>query len=379
MKARRIDYRRVPELAAAGLPYDAIAKEIGCSYSVLTVYCRKHGIAVVSKVSTRSPSAAMLPNDANRARVDAKKEMRRQQRANEQAAREQKKQSRIERAEKMAAMFRQGLTLQKIADHFEITRERVRAVLKTIGVDKKDGGQAQVTKAKKEKARIDADAKWIKRYGFPYAVMREFQAQRLTHAWHAQRRSARLRGIEWNLDFKTWITIWQTSGKLHLRGRGNGKYVMSRVLDAGAYELGNVHIQLATENSRDAVKLWRGKPKANRGVFLLFPGREKAWLAVVSGVRLGYFSSEKDAVAAQVAYCEANGITLVETKGAAGSGRGWTYRPGGGKLPYQVVLAGKYIGVYATESEAVSAYKAAAHDLRMANAFLPAPAQQEAS
>lgn len=83
------------------------------------------------------------------------------------------------------------------------------------------------------KARIDADAKWIKRYGFPYAVMREFQAQRLTHAWHAQRRTARLRGIEWKLDFKTWITIWQTSGKLHLRGRGNGKYVMSRVLDAG--------------------------------------------------------------------------------------------------------------------------------------------------
>lgn len=98
MKARRIDYSRVPELAAAGFPYDAIAKEIGCSYSVLTVYCRKHGIAVVSKVSTRSPSAAMLANDANRSRVDAKKEMMRQQRANEQAAREQKKQSRIERA-----------------------------------------------------------------------------------------------------------------------------------------------------------------------------------------------------------------------------------------------------------------------------------------
>ena len=64
MKARRIDYSRVPELAAAGFPYDAIAKEIGCSYSVLTVYCRKHGIAVVSKVSTRSPSAAMLAKNA---------------------------------------------------------------------------------------------------------------------------------------------------------------------------------------------------------------------------------------------------------------------------------------------------------------------------
>lgn len=120
--------------------------------------------------------------------------------------------------------------------------------------------------------------------------------------------SNKRRGIPWRLDFKTWITIWQTSGKLHLRGKGKGRYVMSRVLDDGAYEHGNVHIQLATENGREAVKKWKGKTKANRGVYLIFPGREKAWLACVNRVRLGYFSSEQEAVQAQITYCKTNGV-----------------------------------------------------------------------
>jgi hypothetical protein len=74
----------------------------------------------------------------------------------------------------------------------------------------------------------------------------------LRDAWYHQRYQAQnTRNIEFKLTFEEWLDVWNQSGKLHLRGRGLGKYCMARNNDIGSYELGNVYIQLNEQNAKD--------------------------------------------------------------------------------------------------------------------------------
>lgn len=66
----------------------------------------------------------------------------------------------------------------------------------------------------------------------------------------AQRQNACRRGIEWNLTFDEWWKIWEESGKWDLRGRGIGKFCMSRILDNGPYSKENVRILSFQKNSK---------------------------------------------------------------------------------------------------------------------------------
>ena len=58
--------------------------------------------------------------------------------------------------------------------------------------------------------------------------------------------------IRFKLSFEEWCEIWESSGKWKLRGTGTGKYCMSRYNDLGHYEIGNVSIILAVQNTVDA-------------------------------------------------------------------------------------------------------------------------------
>jgi hypothetical protein len=69
-----------------------------------------------------------------------------------------------------------------------------------------------------------------------------------------QKAMAKIRNIEWDITFQEWYSVWEQSGKYAERGKGKGKYVMSRVNDIGAYKLGNVFIQLNTDNVSQASK-----------------------------------------------------------------------------------------------------------------------------
>lgn len=260
--------------------------------------------------------------------------------------------SRIARAEKMAGMYRQGITLAKIGDQFGMTRERVRQILSKNGVQPGDGGGSLVAKARRAAGKQARETRYLVKYGLPLEVVQQLQKDRVTHAFGSQRQSAKNRGVVWNLTFAQWFAVWQSSGKLHLRGRGKGKYVMSRVSDAGCYELGNVHIQLATENSKEAVSKWKGKTKANRGVFCLYPGREMAWHARVGKTSLGFYKTEAEAVAARAAFLEDHPEIRDQTKG-----RGYAVIRGkdGRQNRYQVMVGKKYVGSYLTPEAALAA------------------------
>lgn len=134
-----------------------------------------------------------------------------------------------------------------------------------------------------------------------------------------QRWRALGRGIEWQLTFDQWMQIWNESGHFHQRGKKAGQYVMARAGDVGPYSVGNVRICLFTENVAEARSL---QPQS--------------------------FS-------------------------VVGSGRGWTFTKSA-KRPFQVVVAKRYIGSFATQAEAESAYAVAVEQVRVshaANCFTP--------
>jgi hypothetical protein len=72
--------------------------------------------------------------------------------------------------------------------------------------------------------------------------------------YHMHKCVAKQRNVPFELTYDEWITIWLKSGKYELRGYGKGKYCMSRFNDTGPYSVGNVFIQLHTQNQIDGVK-----------------------------------------------------------------------------------------------------------------------------
>jgi transposase len=211
------------------------------------------------------------------------------------------------RAEKMASMYRQGLTLEKIGQHFRLTRERVRQIIRALGVLPNDKIKTAKGDPAVRKARMDAAS--MLRWGVPYDEKKRYRADGTILAYTNQRNAAKSRSIEWGLPFVDWLAIWEASGKMALRGRGKGRYVMSRIKDDGGYVLGNVHIQLSTENNSEGIKKCRHNKAKTPGVWKLYPGLAKPWLAKgLRGKVLGLFATEEEAAAVRMAHLEENGL-----------------------------------------------------------------------
>lgn len=168
-----------------------------------------------------------------------------------------------QRAAKMAAMYRAGMTLQQIGDKFGITRERVRQLMsKHEGMDYNGGGQHIKAVAKRQQSKAIKDARYLSKYGCTFAQYQEVRniGRQMVRdgfgkyrtplsAFRSQRNNAKFRGIEWSLSFWQWWTLWQESGKWSERGLRRDGYVMSRFMDKGDYSLGNVYIGTLAENS----------------------------------------------------------------------------------------------------------------------------------
>lgn len=209
------------------------------------------------------------------------------------------------RASRMIEMHRAGLTLQQIGDRYGVTRERARQIIKRHG-NGAMGGRRKVTIANKIRCEAERERLHIERFGCTRAERKAIKA--VPNAWRAyqeQRHSAFNRGIEWALTLEQWWDIWEQSGHWPERGRGRDRYCMARVADTGGYVLGNVYITTMRENGQE-YQLRRDKSKrsANTGVYKLFPGLAKPYVARYGRKRLGHFSTEGDAVAARRAYVQ---------------------------------------------------------------------------
>lgn len=149
-----------------------------------------------------------------------------------------------QRREDMAAAFIAGSTMQEIADHYGITRQRVQVLLAREGIKRESGGKFLGL---------------CLNYGFASAS--EFNAaKRLYPAcmlrFKEHKRNADVRGIEFRFTLKQWLDEW--GSKWSERGRGDG-LVMCRFNDIGPYEPGNVYIATAAQNASDyQQRKWHG-------------------------------------------------------------------------------------------------------------------------
>lgn len=217
----------IRESAAAGLTVHEAAARIGVSVASLGHYGRKHGIK--------------FRHGRTKSTIDP-------------------------RAADMHSAYVAGKTLKEVAAGYGITRERVRQIItKYFGVCS-DNGSAAV-KAKKARAeRLERlEASCMKKNGCTRAQLASVLLiqrrmvrdgagvfQTPLYAFRTQRQNARTRGIEWQMTFWQWWTIWQKSGKWSRRGRSSGDFVMCRNGDAGPYSVENVHIAPAFSNVHES-------------------------------------------------------------------------------------------------------------------------------
>jgi DNA-binding CsgD family transcriptional regulator len=160
----------------------------------------------------------------------------------------------------MADLYRSGMTLDAIGVRFGLTRERVRQILAKLGVP---AGAARTirkiesakTKERQRRAIWDQHCQAV--YGCSFGLAHELNdgkvfssASSAARRYVDQRRNSIRRGINWEITFPEWMSVWRESGKWEERGRG--KYVMARIGDSGGYKIGNIQIITASQNSRDS-------------------------------------------------------------------------------------------------------------------------------
>lgn len=194
-----------------------------------------------------------------------------------------------ERAVKIERLFKDGWTMEKIGSEFSITRERVRQVLASRGIDYRDGGQ-YLSKLRKIRDELDRrNQACFSKYGCDLEQHKELLAMKPRNpiiAFRSQRSNARKRGIKWDFKLWDWWRVWVESGKWNQRGRGDG-YVMARIKDSGPYSRENVYITSASQNIRDGYVFNpvcdRRKPKNRRSPDEMTPREIEIFQKRVSG------------------------------------------------------------------------------------------------
>lgn len=161
-----------------------------------------------------------------------------------------------DRAASFRRMYLSGLTLADIGERYGITRERVRQVLSSRYGSLRNRGGAKLRRDRMVRERLAArDAKCMQRHGCTYAQYMSIRGT-ATRAFIQQRQNAHGRGIPWRLTLWEWWMIWQESGKWDQRGKRLGQYVMCRIGDTGAYEIGNVYIDTCSNNTSEGTSRW---------------------------------------------------------------------------------------------------------------------------
>lgn len=172
-----------------------------------------------------------------------------------------------ERVGQIIALYAQGKTLQEIGDQFLVTRERIRQILAKAGVGRNDGGQHAKSIFRSLAKKAQKDKRCVAKYGMNFDQVRSIQkseldkpfSARATIAYSQQKKNAHQRGIQFNLTFSEWWSVWQQSGKWNERGKGADKYVMARFGDEGAYEIGNIYITTLSKNTKHYQESRQGK------------------------------------------------------------------------------------------------------------------------
>ena len=164
-----------------------------------------------------------------------------------------------------------GKTLSAIGGEYSLSRERVRQIIRRVGISAEDGGQA-IRRRKAEKEKGISMTRGLgctpEQRAELLNIGKEMMERGISKyktpifAFRTQRQAAKRRGIGWELTLWEWWTIWLSSGKFPERGPGKG-YAMCRRGDKGPYAKWNVFIQRGLQNTSDA-QLGRPRAKNSR-------------------------------------------------------------------------------------------------------------------
>ena len=206
---------------------------------------------------------------------------------------------------RVVVMWKNGHSLQSVGDRFGVTRERIRQILRKLGVPVEAGGRHVKARVKEAERQSRRDAFALRKYGCCYADYKAISQSGGVVPFNSQRSAANSRGVKWKLNLKQWWDIWQQSGKWDQRGRGKNRYCMGRIADQGAYAIGNVKIITTEQNGRDYQFCQdRAAKRPRGGVYQLYPGLTRSWVAKHGSKTIGRYCSEAEALAAKIAYVD---------------------------------------------------------------------------
>ena len=166
------------------------------------------------------------------------------------------------REETMCTMYRDGRTLQEIGDAFGVTRERVRQLIRPLGVMRTDGGIhiTAIANQRRRNARLSEsrDARSMATYGCGYA-----ETKRLNYgmdfadigspafAYTRDRINHTRRDKTFELTFPQWSALFEAAGGVFNRGRFADGLVLSLRDKRGNFVMGNVRVITLSENTRE--------------------------------------------------------------------------------------------------------------------------------
>jgi predicted DNA-binding protein YlxM (UPF0122 family) len=164
--------------------------------------------------------------------------------------------------EKIIKLYNMGLTYGDIATAYNVTRQDIYTILKHKC--KIDMNKRVFELSFKERKSKDFISKCLQDVGFSYNKEESFLSEygmtreqfksltgkdySLYKRYSTQRSNSKRRGVEFKLTFQQWLDIWIASGKLRESGKFSKNYVMGRMYDCGAYEVGNVKIIMTNDN-----------------------------------------------------------------------------------------------------------------------------------
>lgn len=162
------------------------------------------------------------------------------------------------RNQEICTRYAAGETLAAIGRSLDISSERVRKILKKVGLNKTNGGLA--VRNRNKPARPPVAPYCVRIYGCAADELARFKlAER--QAFLQQRTNVKRSDTPWLLTLPQWMELWTRSRKWRERGQGPRKYGLSRVNPAEPYSSGNVRV---VRNYDSAIAGRNRKSAANR-------------------------------------------------------------------------------------------------------------------
>lgn len=169
------------------------------------------------------------------------------------------KKRRKRRRDLIVAQYKNGISSTVIADKEGVSHQRIQQILSKEGIKKNEGGASLKSRLKKEKRLSAMDKNSRTRVGYSFIEYKNIRnlPGKPAIRYRKQRQNAKERGIGWDLTFRQWWEVWDTSGKWNERGKFRGQHVMARFNDKGPYKKDNVSIITCTQNIVDGYR-YRG-------------------------------------------------------------------------------------------------------------------------